>query len=157
VANDNEEKLRDYLKRVTNDLLDTRRRLAAAEDDYHQPIAIIGMGCRLPGGVTTPEDLWRVVVDGHDGISAFPDNRGWDLDALFDDDPDRQGTSYVREGGFLHDAGAFDAAFFGISPREALRWIPSSGCCWRRRGRRSSGPGSSPPRSRAAGPGCTWG
>ncbi|OKI20317.1 type I polyketide synthase [Streptomyces sp. CB03911] len=114
-----EEKYLDYLKRATADLRDTRRRLRELEEQEHEPIAILGMSCRYPGGVDSPDSLWRLVSEGRDAISGFPDNRGWPADDRPDDS-----DAPPKQGGFLHRADEFDADFFRISPREALAMDP---------------------------------
>ncbi|MFJ6655268.1 SDR family NAD(P)-dependent oxidoreductase [Streptomyces sp. NPDC091377] len=99
-------------------------RVLASANGIHEPIAIVGMACRLPGEVNSPDDLWEVLSEGRDVIGALPTDRGWDLDALYDPDPERVGTFSTHGGGFLHDAAGFDADLFGISPREAMAAHP---------------------------------
>ncbi|MEV0376006.1 type I polyketide synthase, partial [Streptomyces sp. NPDC050636] len=119
----NEDKLRDYLKRVTTDLHQTRERLREVEDRQQEPVAIVGMGCRFPGGVSSPGEFWELLESGGDAVGAFPVDRGWPGDVV-DPDPDAVGKSVSGEGGFLYEAGEFDAEFFGISPREAVAMDP---------------------------------
>ncbi|MFE5487738.1 SDR family NAD(P)-dependent oxidoreductase, partial [Streptomyces sp. NPDC056527] len=117
------EALAAHLYTLLYDTAAPRATARRAPADPGEPIAIIGMACRYPGGVDSPESLWRLVTEGTDAIGPFPDDRGWDED-LYDPDPEAAGKSSTARGGFLHEAGEFDAGFFGISPREATAMDP---------------------------------
>ena len=129
------DKLFDYLRRTAADLQETRQRLRELEAGEREPVAIVGMGCRFPGGVRAPEELWELVAGGRDAISGFPADRGWDA-----------AGPYTRQGGFVYDAADFDAGFFGISPREALAMHPQQRMllevCWEALERAGIDPGS---------------
>ena len=117
-------KLLDYLKRVTAELYQVKEKLRESEAVRHEPIAVIGMGCRFPGGVRSPEDLWRVVESGSETVTGFPEDRGWNSAELYDPKAEQAGKTYTLQGSFLDDPAGFDPEVFGISPREALAMDP---------------------------------
>uniref|UniRef100_UPI0005924B9D type I polyketide synthase n=1 Tax=Nocardia takedensis TaxID=259390 RepID=UPI0005924B9D len=119
-----EDKLRGYLKRATTELRQARRHIADLEARVDEPVAIVSMACRYPGGVRTPEDLWTLVRAGVDATGEFPRTRGWDVEHLYDPDPERTGRSYTARGGFLYDAAEFDPEFFALGPRDATAVDP---------------------------------
>ena len=119
-----QQRLNEYLRKATNELRASQRRVRELEQREHEPIAIVGMSCRYPRSVRSPEQLWELVEDGVDAVGPYPDDRGWDLERLYDPDPDHVGTVVAREGAFLDDIAGFDAGFFGISPREAQTMNP---------------------------------
>ncbi|WP_031080771.1 beta-ketoacyl synthase N-terminal-like domain-containing protein, partial [Streptomyces sp. NRRL S-118] len=119
-GNTNEQKLRTYLRKATTELRTANSRVRELEERDSEPLAIVGMSCRYPGDVTSPDELWELVAAGRDATTGLPTDRGWDLERLNGPDPDQPGTVTTSRGGFVQGVGDFDADFFGISPREAL-------------------------------------
>ncbi|GAA3431819.1 hypothetical protein GCM10018954_014200 [Kutzneria kofuensis] len=141
----NEDKLRDYLKRATTDLRLARQRVRDLEERDQEPVAVIGMSCRYPGGVTTPEQLWDLVTSGVDAIGEFRRTGAGTPTPSTTPTPIARGTTYTRQGGFLYEADHFDPEFFGLSPREALATDPNNASCSKPPGKPWRPPASTPP------------
>jgi acyl transferase domain-containing protein len=119
-----QEKLVEALRVSMKEAERLRQRNRRLSEAATEPIAIVGMACRYPGGADSPQVLWELLRDGVDAISGFPEDRGWDIERIYDPDPSIAGTCSTREGGFVDNVAGFDADFFGISPREALGMDP---------------------------------
>ncbi|RKZ92367.1 MAG: hypothetical protein DRR19_04435 [Candidatus Parabeggiatoa sp. nov. 1] len=129
----NQSSYRPLLENALLELRKTRTKLETIKEAQNEPIAIIGMGCRLPGGVDTPDKFWSLLHNGVDAITDIPPSR-WDINAYYDSDPDAPGKMYVKAGGFLDDVEQFDPLFFGMAPREAISLDPQQRLllevCW---------------------------
>ncbi len=126
----------DVLIKLINDLApDKRALLSELLRPKAEPVAVVGIGCRFPGGANSPDAFWRFLESGGDAVTEVPADR-WDVNEYYHPDPARPGKTSTRWGAFIREPAQFDAAFFGISPREAYGWIHSSECCWRWRGKR---------------------
>ncbi|MDQ2959274.1 MAG: polyketide synthase docking domain-containing protein, partial [Actinomycetota bacterium] len=119
-----EERLREYLRKAIAGAQETRQELDELRASLHEPIAIVSMACRYPGGADDPEKFWQLLAEGRDAVTDFPTDRGWNVEELYDPDPASVGHTYCRNGGFVDGAAEFDAGLFGISPREALAMDP---------------------------------
>ncbi|MET2761027.1 type I polyketide synthase, partial [Mycobacterium tuberculosis] len=117
-------RLASYIRTELAGLPQEIKHTPAVRTTSEDPIAIVGMACRYPGGVNSPDDMWDMLIQGRDVLSEFPADRGWDLAGLYNPDPDAAGACYTRTGGFVDGVGDFDPAFFGVGPSEALAMDP---------------------------------